>query len=231
PDPPGDHPGGPPDPPDPPGRGYRDAGAFLDDVRLVQSSLAAAGAARLAYGELQHLAWQAETFGVHPGSPGGRHDAAVHAQALAELAPGAAGDATALDRLGTEGWEPRASGGPLAAQGLETLRGMGGLHGRDGPEAGRRSVVTFSRGAADLAAVRALARLAVPDGSLELDVVPLFESRADLERACEVLDEYLALPGAAAWLERRGRRLEVMLGYSDSAKDAGFLAAHRGPDP
>ena len=57
-------------------------------------------------------------------------------------------------------------------------------------------------------------------------MVPLFESRADLERACDVLDEYLALPGAAAWLERRGRRLEVMLGYSDSAKDAGFLAAN-----
>ena len=87
-------------------------------------------------------------------------------------------------------------------------------------------MVSFSRTAADLAAVRALSRLAVPDGSLELDVVPLFESRADLERAGDVLDEYLALPGAAAWLERQGRRLEVMLGYSDSAKDAGFLAAN-----
>jgi phosphoenolpyruvate carboxylase len=87
-------------------------------------------------------------------------------------------------------------------------------------------VVSFSRSAADLAAVRALARLAVPDGSLELDVVPLFESRADLERACEVLEEYVALASTQAWLERRGRRLEVMLGYSDSAKDVGFLAAN-----
>src|SRR4029453_19226153 len=86
--------------------------------------------------------------------------------------------------------------------------------------------VSFSPPPADLAAVRALARLAVADGSLELDVVPLFESRADLERACDVLEEYLALPGAAAWLERRGWRLEVMLGYSDSAKDAGFLSAN-----
>ena len=208
------------------GSGYRDAGAFLDDVRLVQSSLAAAGAARLAYGELQHLAWQAETFGFHLASLEVRQHAAVHAQALAELAPGAAGDAVALDRLATEGWGPDASGGPLAAEVLETLRVMAELQARYGPEACRRYVVSFSRGAADLAAVRALARLAVPDGSLELDVVPLFESRADLERACEVLDEYLALVSTRAWLERRGRRLEVMLGYSDSAKDAGFLAAN-----
>ncbi|HYN17031.1 MAG TPA: phosphoenolpyruvate carboxylase, partial [Actinomycetes bacterium] len=218
--------------------GYRAASEFLADVRLVQASLAAAGAARLAYGELQHLAWQAETFGFHLASLEVREHAAVHAQALAELAPGVAGDAAALDRLAVEGWGPGPRGdrgsrglqtrppGDRAAEVLATLRAMAELQGRYGPDACRRYVVSFSRSAADLAAVRALARLAVGDGSLELDVVPLFESRADLERACDVLDEYFALPGAAAWLERRGRRLEVMLGYSDSAKDAGFLAAN-----
>ena len=207
--------------------GYRDAGEFLDEVRMVQASLAAAGAERLAYGELQHLAWQAETFGFHLASLEVRQHAAVHAQVLAALGPGA-GDADALDRLASDGWGP-VPGPPVdrvAAEVLATLRVMAELQARYGPEACRRYVVSFSRSAADLAAVRALARLAVGDGSLELDVVPLFESRADLERACDVLDEYLALPGAAAWLERRGRRLEVMLGYSDSAKDAGFLAAN-----
>ena len=209
------------------GRGYADAGEFLADVRLVQASLAAAGAARLAYGELQHLAWQAETFGFHLASLEIRQHAAVHAEALAELAPGAAGDPAALDRLATEGWanEP-AEVSEGTREVLDTLRVMAELQARYGPDACRRYVVSFSRSAADLAAVRALARLAVPDGSLELDVVPLFESRADLERACDVLDDYLALPGAAAWLEGRGRRLEVMLGYSDSAKDAGFLSAN-----
>jgi phosphoenolpyruvate carboxylase len=103
---------------------------------------------------------------------------------------------------------------------------MAELQARYGPDACRRYVVSFSRSAADLAGVAALARLAVPDGSLDLDVVPLFESRADLERARDVLEEYLALPTTRSWLERRGRRLEVMLGYSDSAKDAGFLAAN-----
>src|SRR6266545_1611852 len=105
-------------------------------------------------------------------------------------------------------------------------RAMAELQERHGPAACRRYVVSFTRAAADLAAVRALARLAVPDGSLALEVVPLFESRADLQAATTVLDEYLALPGVAAELDGRGRRLEVMLGYSDSAKDAGFLAAN-----
>jgi phosphoenolpyruvate carboxylase len=214
-----------------PDAGYRDAAAFLDDLRLVQASLAAAGAPRLAYGELQHLAWQAETFGFHLASLEVRQHAAVHAQALAELAPGAAGDLAALDRLAAEGWGPEDRGGRppeggVAGEVLETLRVMAELQARYGPEACRRYVVSFSRSPTDLAAVRALARLAVPDGSLELDVVPLFESRADLERARQVLDGYLALASTRAWLERRGRRLEVMLGYSDSAKDAGFLAAN-----
>jgi phosphoenolpyruvate carboxylase len=212
-----------------PPNGYPDPGAFLDDLRLVQASLTAAGAARLAYGELQHLAWQAETFGFHLASLEVRQHAAVHAEVLGKLAPWAVGDAAALDRLATDGWGAEAPGDDVtdtAREVLDTLGVMAELQGRYGPRACHRYVVSFSRSAADLAAVRALARLAVGDGSLELDVVPLFESRADLERARDVLEEYLALPGVAGWLERRGRRLEVMLGYSDSAKDAGFLAAN-----
>jgi phosphoenolpyruvate carboxylase len=208
-------------------RVYRDAGELLADVRLVQESLVAAGAARLAYGELQHLAWQVETFGFHLASLEVRQHAAAHAEALAELAPDAVGEAAALDRLAVEGWpDPAPAGGDATAEVLATLRVMAEVQDRFGSDACRRYVVSFSRSAADLAGVRALARLAVHDGRLDLDVVPLFESRADLERACGVLDDYLALPGPAAWLERRGRRLEVMLGYSDSAKDAGFLAAN-----
>ena len=118
-------------------------------MRLVQASLAAAGAARLAYGELQHLAWQAETFGFHLASLEVRQHAAVHAQALAELAPGAAGDAAALDRLATRGWGPAPAGvGEATREVLDTLRVMAELQARYGPEACRRYVVSFSRCAA-----------------------------------------------------------------------------------
>src|SRR4029450_262266 len=158
PDPPGDHPGGPPDPPDPPGRGYRDAGEFLADVRLVQASLAAAGAARLAYGELQHLAWQAETFGFHLASLEVRQHAAVHAEVLGKLAPWAVGDAAALDRLASDGWGQDAPEDDLAdtaREVLDTLRVMAELQTRYGPRACHRYVVSFSPSAAALGAVRA----------------------------------------------------------------------------
>src|ERR671919_207405 len=125
------------------------------DLRLVQDSLVASDAARLAYGELQHLVWQVETFGFHLVELETRQHADVHAEALHELA-----------------------------------------------------------------------RIAVPDGSLAIDVVPLFESRADLERATAVLDELIALPDMRRRLDERARRFEVMLGYSDSAKDVGVFAAN-----
>ena len=60
----------------------------------------------------------------------------------------------------------------------------------------------------------------------ELDVVPLFESAEPLEAAGAILDELLADPAYRAHLARRGDRQEVMLGYSDSNKESGFLAAN-----
>ncbi len=207
--------------------GYPDADHLLADLRRVQGSLAAAGANRLAFGELQHLVWQAETFGFHLAALEVRQHASVHTEVLERLRPGSSSDPVLLDQLATAGWPAGRPTGPgAAAETLATFRAMASIQARHGADACRRYVVSFSRCAADLVAVRALARLAVPDGSLELDVVPLFESRADLEAAPAVLDAWVALPGTAAWLDARGRRMEVMLGYSDSAKDAGFLAAN-----
>jgi phosphoenolpyruvate carboxylase len=207
---------------------YLSPEAFLADLDLVQRSLVAAGAPRLAYGELQHLVWQARTFGFHLASLEIRQHASVHARALDELAPEAARDLDALGRLARDGWPapPPEHPSPLVAEVLGTFRAMAELQRRLGPEACHRYVISFSRNAADLATVAALASLAVPDSTLELDVVPLFESRVDLEAAPTVLDEYLTVPGVAERLDRRGRRMEVMLGYSDSTKDVGFLAAN-----
>ena len=64
---------------------YGGPAEFIADLRLVQSSLAAAGAVRQAYGELQHLIWQAETFGFHLAELEVRQHSRVHARALAEL--------------------------------------------------------------------------------------------------------------------------------------------------
>ncbi|GLV48304.1 phosphoenolpyruvate carboxylase [Thermus sp. LT1-2-5] len=89
-------------------------------------------------------------------------------------------------------------------------------------------VVSMTHHPADLLAVFLLARevgLYRPGKPLPFDVVPLFETLEDLNRAPEVLRRLLRNPVFRAHAEGRGG-VEVMIGYSDSNKDAGFLMAN-----
>ena len=186
---------------------YGGAADFLADLRLVQSSLTAAGAVRQAYGELQHLIWQAETFGFHLADLEVRQHSKVHAQALAELR---AGDSPSA----------------MTREVLETIRVMAWIQRRYGVDACRRYIISFTTSAQDIATVYELAGYAFPDGDGPvLDVVPLFESGQDLTNAPSVLTGMLSIPAVAARLAETGRQLEVMLGYSDSAKELGPASA------
>jgi phosphoenolpyruvate carboxylase len=183
---------------------YRSPDELLADIRLVQSSLAAAGAARSAYGELQHLAWQVETFGFHLAELEVRQHSGVHAKALADL--------EANHGTPTE---------DATREVLATIRVIAALQDRWGPRACHRYVVSMCSSAADIAAVVELAQYALGErvDEIELSVVPLFETGADLRSCTDVLDEWLAN------LSEPPKQLEVMLGYSDSAKDIGPLSA------
>jgi len=184
--------------------GYRSAQQLLDDLRMLRDSLAAAGATRLASGEVQHFIWQAETFGFHLAELEVRQHSRVHRQALDEIHGGGAMSDLTRDTLAT-------------------FSVMAELQGKFGVDACRRYVVSFTRTAGDVAAVYELAQHTTPSPVLE--VVPLFETLDDLSHATRVLDEMLALPAVRTRLAANGRRLEVMLGYSDSAKEAGPLSA------
>ncbi len=105
-----------------------------------------------------------------------------------------------------------------SARAREALAAAGAARRRHGPEALDTVIVSGTTSAADV--------LTVLDLSDEpLSVVPLFETISDLGRAPAVVRELLADPRFARRIERRNRRLEVMVGYSDSGKDGGFLAA------
>jgi phosphoenolpyruvate carboxylase len=226
------------------GMTYTSPEEALADLRLVQDSLVAAGDARTAHGELQDVVWMLQTFGFHLAELEVRQHSAVHRRALAELLAllpdgarpadpeAAAGDAYVLDRMAVEGWpELEGRAGDRTREVLDTLRVMSWLQQRWGRRSCGRYIISFSQSAADLVAVRALARLAVGDRPLALDVVPLFETGADLDAAHATLEEWLTLRSTAEWLDSVERRVEVMLGYSDSAKDVGptsaTLALHR----
>jgi phosphoenolpyruvate carboxylase len=208
---------------------------LLDDLRLVQSSLQRGGAGRAANGELQHLIWSAETFGFHLAELEVRQHSGVHRAALVELLgrtpdvddpEAAADDEALLDRLATDGWPSRVEPTTEATREvLDTLRVLHWLQQRWGRRSCGRYIVSFSQSPAHLVAVRALARLAVGDDPMRLDVVPLFETGADLHGATSTLEGWLPLRSTQAWLSENGRALEVMLGYSDSAKDVGPASA------
>jgi len=186
---------------------YGGAAEFLADLHLVQSSLAEAGAVRQAYGELQHLIWQTETFGFHLAGLEVRQHSRVHARALAELRAG----------------DPPSA---MTSEVLETIRVIAWIQRRYGVDACRRYVISFTTSAEDIAAVYELAGYAFPDGDGPvLDVVPLFETGEDLANAPSVLTGMLSVTAVAARLAETGRHLEAMLGYSDSAKELGPASA------
>jgi phosphoenolpyruvate carboxylase len=185
---------------------YPCAADLVSDLRLVQGSLAAAGAPRQAYGELQHLIWQAQTFGFHLAELEVRQHSHVHAQALAAV-------------------RNQGKSSPLAREVLDTLGAIARIQERFGPDACRRYVVSFTRNVADIEAVYELAQHATGGTPPVLDVIPLFETVGDLNGAPAVMDEMLRLESVKRRLAVTGRALEVMLGYSDSTKEVGPLSA------
>jgi len=180
---------------------------LLADLRVIQTSLSDAGAKRHAFGGIQHLIWQVETYGFHLTELEVRQHSQVHAKALAELD----------------------GGGAVSAQTeevLEVFRAIADIQREYGLRAAGRYVVSFTQAASDLAAVHRLARHALGDDAPVLDVVPLFETFADLQAAPDILAEVVTFPEFQARMAATGNRLEVMLGYSDSSKDVGPVAAN-----
>ncbi|MFC9969410.1 phosphoenolpyruvate carboxylase [Spirillospora sp. NPDC127200] len=184
---------------------YGSPDELLADLRIVQESLAAAGAVRQAYGRVQNLVWQVETFGFHLAELEIRQHSELHEKALEEL---------------RSGGEPS----EMTEEILDTLRVVSWIQRRFGVRACSRYIVSFTRSAQDIANVHALAA-SLGDHAPVLDVIPLFETGEDLENAPKVLEGMLEIPAVRSRLADTGRRLEVMLGYSDSAKQLGPTSA------
>jgi phosphoenolpyruvate carboxylase len=213
---------------------YPDAGAYRADLELLQRTLGQAGMGRLARGQLEDARRRAEVFGFHLATLDIRQHSSVHEQAVAELLaqgglPGYAGfpEARRLEVLGeilSRPWLPpadRSRLSPGTREAIETLEVVGRARRDSGQEACERYVVSFTGSVSDLLEVLVLAREAhlAPD---EVRPVPLLEQLEDLERAGALAGQALQLaPLRAAF---RGE-LEVMLGYSDSGKQVGFVAS------
>jgi phosphoenolpyruvate carboxylase len=188
--------------------GYATPAELRAELEEIQQALVDAGLARSAWGDVHDFAWQVETFGFHLASLEVRQHAAVHRRALTA--------------------EPEVADAPppRREEVLETFRSMARIQGQLGPEAASRYVVSFTSSARDAMDVLDLAALAGVEDELALDVVPLFESSEALTHAGSIVEALLADERYRAHLRGRGDRQEVMLGYSDSTKEAGYVAAN-----
>uniref|UniRef100_UPI003F72F603 phosphoenolpyruvate carboxylase n=1 Tax=Polymorphobacter sp. TaxID=1909290 RepID=UPI003F72F603 len=225
-------------------RPYARAEDLLADLRIVAASLHDHGGAAMVGSRFEALIRTVEIFGFHLATLDLRQNADVHCRVVAELlstagVPGdyaAMGDAARTALLGDELASPRLLFNPHAAYSDETLSEMAILraaadaHARFGPEVIRAYIVSKTSGVSNLLEVYVLLKevgLYIPGDPprCRIMAVPLFETIEDLEAAPRIMATFLDRPKAAALASARGYQ-EVMIGYSDSNKDGGYLTSN-----
>jgi phosphoenolpyruvate carboxylase len=217
---------------------YGSAAELLSDLRLMQESLLANKGGEPAGGRLGTLVRQVETFGLNLVSLDVRQHSHVHSEALAEAfaRAGLADDyaslpatekADLLTRLLLEtrrlpAADPALS--PATREVFATLRMIHGCHELFGRASISAYVISVTRSPADVLEVLFLAHQARLAGAF--DIVPLFETVEDLRAAPRVMAALFENAAYRRQLTARGARQQVMIGYSDSNKRAGYLAAN-----
>jgi phosphoenolpyruvate carboxylase len=219
------------------GRDYVGAGELLADLHLVRESLLAHRGALIAHGRLERAMRTLAAFGLHLATLDVREHADVHHHAVGQLmdrladAPPAYAERSRDDRrelLARELASPRPLAfrpPPIDETGRRTFAVFEAIRAareRYGPEVIESYIVSMCRGADDVFAAALLAREA---GATEIGFVPLLETMDELRHADRVLSELLSDPAYRAYVARRGDVQEVMLGYSDSNKEAGITTS------
>src|SRR6266516_339853 len=135
--------------------------------------------------------------------------------------------AVAPGRVAEQGEGPAGSPDAQATRTLDVFKAIADCRARFGPDAVGPYIISMTQGADDVLTVLVLARWGglTANAHVPLDVAPLFETVADLAAAPEVMRELLAEPYYRAHLAERGMHQMVMIGYSDSNKDAGIGAS------
>ncbi len=216
---------------------YTDVAQLERDLLLVRESVVSAGAAHACRTTIDPLLATVRAHGLHGYLMDVRDHADVHRAALDDIAaqlglPPLAGE-TLRAELGSR--RPLVSSHVTFADAttrvLDTFRAVHIIQTEIGARAAGTYIVSMTTEPDDLLRVLLLAReaglvdLADEPPRSRIDVVPLFETLDDLERAPEIMRTLLDDVLYRRQLAARGNRQEVMIGYSDSGKDAGILAS------
>jgi len=222
---------------------YANAAEFSADLQVLVESLEAHHGAVLVRPRLSTLKRAADIFGFHLASLDMRQSSDVHERVLSELfaKAGAEADYSALDEdakvalILSELGQARLLSSPYIAYSDETQSELGVLRAareirqRYGVRAIRNYIISHTETVSDLLEVLLLQKemglLRVAEQELDLMVIPLFETIPDLQRAAGIMEAVMAIPLVKALIAKQGQIQEVMLGYSDSNKDGGFLTS------
>jgi phosphoenolpyruvate carboxylase len=225
---------------------YADSNEFADDLAVIDASLRTHAGEALAEGRLSHLMHAVRIFGFHLATLDLRQNSDVHEAVVAELLAQArvVDDYLALDESGRvkvllQEWQnPRLLAVPGVAYSdttqseLAIFRAATSINARYGAETLPHAIISKAQSVSDLLEVALLLK---ESGSLRtashgpvpaLRIVPLFETIADLQQCIGVMQTAFALPEYRRWIEAQDGMQEIMLGYSDSNKDGGYLTAN-----
>ncbi len=224
---------------------YESIHELVGDLEIVMTSLSSHGAAELARAKVEPVRRAAVVFGAHLCGLDMRQNSRVHEQVVAELvaAAGVCLDYAALDEAGrvalleTELAGPRLLTVPHVAYSdlltgeLAVLHEAADAVDRLGPLAIPHYVISMAASVSDVLEVAILLKEVglvrrTEDGvESDLDIVPLFETIADLSESARTLTAMLANATYRSLVDSRRHIQEVMVGYSDSNKDGGYLTS------
>lgn len=218
---------------DSPERAIYGIDAYKTDLVALDKALRDSGFQTIArHGRLARARTLADTFGFHLATLDIRQHSQVFGSAVADLLRLAdvhpdylsLTESERIRILRKELANPRPLVSPTAAVEDATQGVLDMLALIDGSDAIRCVIISMTHHVSQLLELMVLAKQT--GTQYRFDIVPLFETIDDLERSATLMASAYADPAYAAWLEKRGRFQEIMLGYSDSNKDGGYWMAN-----
>src|SRR3954451_24474021 len=224
------------------GAPYESAKEFKADLDVLDRSLIANNSGVIARGRLRSLRRAVDCFGFHLARLDIRQNSAVHERTVAELfdaaIPGmsylALGEEARINLLLSELRSARPLSSAFVKYSEETLgelalfRAAAEAHARFGADVISQCIISMCKGMSDMLEVAVLLKevgLVNPSGRSAINIVPLFETIEDLQASSGIMDRMLSLHDYRKLVDSCGGVQEVMLGYSDSNKDGGFVTS------
>jgi phosphoenolpyruvate carboxylase len=221
---------------------YASAHELHKDLQILYDSLVENGSGLLARGRLRALLRAIDCFGFHLATLDLRQNADVHERTVAELLEAVTPDLNyrglseeaRIDLLARELSTARPLSSPFLVYSdevkaeLDVLRSAAQAQKIYGPEAITTCIISKTEGASDMLELAVLLKevgIVTADGRSSVHIVPLFETIADLRVSAAVMARLFELPPYQRLLQSRNNVQEVMLGYSDSNKDGGFVTS------